>query len=400
MTRDDMMALFAAGVAAANPERAVAQALHGRTRPTQIIALGKAARAMAQAALAAFPECPALVVTNPENAEPLAGAEVLTGDHPVPSARSVIAGEAVLAKARGLGAGERLLALISGGASALVVAPPDGVSLSQKAALSEAMLGAGLDIVAMNTVRQHLSQTKGGGLAAACAPAIVESLILSDVIGDDPRAIASGPTQAPLGTPAQAKAILEEAGLWDHATAPIRALLERDTKDAHPVVVGRTDIVGSNRLSVAAMLEAARTLGVRAQVLNTPLVGDVSEAAAQVLGLAAREPGLWLAGGETTVRLRGAGRGGRNQELALRVARGFAQIGRRALFLSAGTDGRDGPTDAAGGLVDQTTWGRIKDAEALLENNDSYVALAAAGDLVKIPATGTNVADLQVLWVA
>ena len=155
-------------------------------------------------------------------------------------------------------------------------------------------------------------------------------------------------------------------------------------------------MIGSNALSVRAMSKAVP----EARVIDAALEGDVAEAAAQIVTLARLGSGMWLMGGETTVLLRGTGRGGRNQELALRVARALRDLDHPFVFLSGGTDGRDGPTDAAGGIVDNGTWARIgPEAQALLENNDSYAALSRAGDLLQMPATGTNVADLQILWV-
>ncbi|WP_298431000.1 DUF4147 domain-containing protein [uncultured Jannaschia sp.] len=394
--RDGLRDIFMAGVARADPAAAVAAAMPA-ARPDLIIALGKAAVAMARAALARHPGVPCLVVTNPENAAEVPGATVLLGGHPVPDAGSAEAGAALLDAAGALGAGERCLALISGGGSALAVAPVAGVTLEDKAEVSRLLLAAGLDIAAMNRVRQALSRLKGGGLARAAAPATVEALILSDVVGDDLAAIASGPTVAPSGGAEEARAILEAASLWSRIPESCRAALARNTDVATPPATAR--LIGSNALSVAAMAEAASD----ARVDPDPLVGDVATAAARVAAVAARGAGTTLWGGETTVILRGNGQGGRNQELALRVARALEGIDRPWAFLSGGTDGRDGPTDAAGALVDNGTLGRIAaaglDVDAMLARNDSYPALAAAGDLLITGGTGTNVADLQILRV-
>ena len=390
--RQDLIDIFMAGVRRADPASAVTEALGDAARPDLILALGKAARAMAAPALARFPGVPALVVTNPENAGDLPGARVMLGAHPVPDESSAAAGAALLAAADGLGAGQRALVLISGGGSALAVAPVEGVSLSDKADVSRLLLGAGEDIRAMNLVRQSLSRLKGGGLARAAAPGRVDALILSDVVGDDPAAIASGPTVPPLGPPEAARAVLERAGLWDRVAPSVRAALAR-VPEAVPEAGWR--LVGSNALSVAAMAEACP----EARADPVPLEGDVAEAAARVAGAARAGTTLW--GGETTVMLRGAGRGGRNQELALRVALALRDAPGPWAFLSGGTDGRDGPTDAAGAVVDQDTLARIAaaglDVEAMLAENDSHPALEAAGDLLRIGGTGTNVADLQIL---
>ena len=395
--RDELIDIFAAGLRRADPGPAVSAALREAAAPTVIVALGKAALAMARAALNRFPGTPCLVVTNAENAGTLSGARILIGEHPVPGAGSATAGEAALSAVAGLGAADRVLALISGGASALAVAPVEGVTLADKAVVSRLLLASGLDITAMNLVRQNLSRLKGGGLARAAAPATVETLILSDVVGDDLAVIASGPTVPPAGGPGAARSLLEAEGLWDKVPQSCRAALTRPGPDATPQ--GPVRLVGSNRLSAEAMLEAAPG----AKLEEAPLTGDVREAAGRVAAAARRGAGTTLWGGETTVRLRGQGRGGRNQELALRVALALRDLDRPWAFLSGGTDGRDGPTDAAGGLVDDGTLGRIAaaglDAEALLAENDSYPALGAAGDLLMTGGTGTNVADLQILRV-
>ena len=291
----------------------------------------------------------------------------------------------------------QVLALISGGGSALLPAPAAGLSLADKAAVSRLLLASGTDITGMNLVRQQLSRLKGGGFARLAAPATVTALILSDVIGDDLRVIASGPTVAPIGTAEQAKDLLIGAGVWDALPAAVRAHLQAAPAEPAAPPTADNRLIGSNPISVQAMADAAGT----AKVADEPLVGDVQDAARRVLQTAG--PGITLFGGETTVVLRGDGLGGRNQELALRVALLVEQAGWDDdwVFLSGGTDGRDGPTDAAGGLVDGTTLDRIRgagiDPESALANNDSYHALQAAGDLLITGATGTNVADLQVL---
>lgn len=384
--------IFDAGVAAADPAAAVARHIGEVTSPAQIIAVGKAAVQMAGAALEAFPGAPTRVVTNYENAVELAGATVMAAGHPVPDANGAAAAKAVLADLAGVDG--PVLALISGGGSALMPAPVTGVTLEEKAALNSLLLGAGLDITQMNLVRQQVSRVKGGGLLRAAAPHPVTALILSDVVGDDLSTIASGPTALPLGTAAEAVATLQEAGIWNQVAPSIQAHLSAaaptDALPAH-----RNILIGSNAQSVAAMA----ALAPEALVLD-PVEGDVAEAAKVICDQAGLGVTIW--GGETTVQLKGTGRGGRNQELALRVAleaqaRGWGDW----TCLQGGSDGRDGPTDAAGGLVDQGTLSRIAaagaDFDALLANNDSYAALAAAGDLLMTEATGTNVADLGLL---
>ena len=390
--RDDCLRLFRAGLDRADPVRAT-EAHLPEAAPAAILALGKAAIPMARAALSRFPGVPATVVTNPENAAALPGATVLLGAHPVPDAASARAGAALLEAAAA--AEGRVLALISGGGSALAVAPVEGVTWADKAAVSDLLLGAGLDIGAMNVVRRACSRLKGGGLARAARHGL-DALILSDVVGDDPQAIASGPTVAPTTGAAEARAVLRGAGLWARVPPSVRAALARPDP-APPPAAGWT-LVGSNALSVEAMAAAAPGAAVA-----RPLTGDVADAARRVAAAARGGPGTTLWGGETTVVLRGGGTGGRNQELALRVALLLEGFGRPWAFLSGGTDGRDGPTDAAGAVVDGGTLARMRargiDPAARLGDNDSHPALAASGDLLVTGGTGTNVADLQVLRV-
>ncbi|MEL6588045.1 MAG: MOFRL family protein, partial [Pseudomonadota bacterium] len=228
------------------------------------------------------------------------------------------------------------------------------------------------------------------------SPAAAEVLVLSDVVGDTLAAIASGPCVPPLGGPDHARAILEQAGLWSEIAPSCRAVLGAAAPTEPPHMPHR--LIGSNRLSAEAMLAACPG----ALLDPVPLEGDVSDAALRIVAAAHLDgPATRLWGGETTVVLRGDGRGGRNQELALRVALALRDFGRPWAFLSGGTDGRDGPTDAAGALVDDGTLTRIAaaglDLEAILARNDSYAALQASGDLLMTGGTGTNVADLQVL---
>ncbi|MEL6571528.1 MAG: DUF4147 domain-containing protein [Pseudomonadota bacterium] len=391
-TRALARSIFDAGVAAADPAAAVARHIGDVTPPTQIIAVGKAAVQMAGAALQAFPGVPTRVVTNYENAVDLVGATVMAAGHPVPDANGAAAAQAVLNDLAAVDG--PVLALISGGGSALLPAPVTRITLEEKAALNSLLLGAGLDITQMNLVRQQVSRVKGGGLLRAAAPHPVTALILSDVVGDDLSTIASGPTAHPIGTASEAVATLKDAGIWDQVAPSIQTHLSTVTV-AEDLPDHRNILIGSNAQSVAAMAALAPD----ASVLD-PVEGDVAEAAKVICDQA--ESGVTLWGGETTVQLKGNGRGGRNQELALRIAlearaRGWGQW----TCLQGGSDGRDGPTDAAGGLVDQETLSRIAaagaDCNALLANNDSYAALQIAGDLLMTEATGTNVADLGVL---
>lgn len=410
--RAEAMRLFRAAVRAADPGPALRAgfaaeppAAPGPGGAYVLIAVGKAAVPMAEAALALLAGAPvrALVVTNYENARPVACARVLAAGHPVPDENGAAAGRAVMALLDGAGAQDRVVALISGGGSALLPAPAAGLTLADKIAVNRLLLAHGFAITEVNLIRQSLSALKGGGMVRLAAPAPVAAYILSDVIGDNLRTIASGPTVAPLGTRVEARGLLVARGVWPDLPEAVRARLSLPEAAAPPLPAARNRLIGSNRQSLEAMLAAH---GPGARIVSDRLVGDVGDAAEAILrageGVAPGGAACLIFGGETTVTLRGAGLGGRNQELALRVAlAGPARLGRRFVFLSGGTDGRDGPTEAAGGVVDEGSAGRMRGAgltpEALLAENDSNRALAASGDLLTIGATGTNVADVQVL---
>ncbi|TNJ41372.1 glycerate kinase [Phaeobacter sp. B1627] len=410
--QDIALDLFRVAIARADPSAAVRDQLDLHPLPPLaqgarriVIAVGKAAVPMMQAALTRLPAPPsaALVITNPENLCDVAGAQVVPGAHPVPDETSAAAGQQVLRVLENLSPDDQVLVLISGGGSALMVAPAAGISLADKAAVNEILLASGLEINRMNLVRQSLSRLKGGGFCHAASPAKVTALILSDVIGDDLRAIASGPTVAPLGTRADARDLLQSEALWDKLPPAVQGYL-MSPDPAQPSPEADNTLIGSNRFSLDAMKAHATALGWEVAPLVYDLTGDVSDAADRVVSLARAAPTdrpvALLFGGETTVRLRGTGQGGRNQELALRVARAAAELKGEWVFLSGGTDGRDGPTDAAGGIVTAQTWAAIAasgaDPEALLANNDSYAALKAGQALVSVGGTGTNVADVQV----
>ena len=408
--KHDARAFFDAAVTAADPALALRKALSDTPFPkpagrTLVVAIGKAAPRMMAEALAHIDGAyEALAVTHHENDMDVDGATVLRAGHPVPDEAGAEAAKKVMALLATAGPEDQVIALISGGGSALVPAPKPPMTLADKAAVNKLLLGGGLDIVKMNLVRQQLSELKGGGFLRHAAPAPVTAFILSDVIGDDLRAIASGPTVGPIGTRSEARAILEGADLWDKLPANARGILEQ--ADEPLATPDATNIlIGSNRHSIAAMEVAAKNAGYDARVVSDALEGDVDDAAQEVITAVGpvERPTALLFGGETTVVLRGDGRGGRNQELALRVAMNMGEMDADWVFLSGGTDGRDGPTDAAGGIVDAGTKARIADsghdAKALLDNNDSYAALQAAGDLLITPATGTNVADVQVLLI-
>ncbi len=405
--RDTAHSLFQAAVDRADPAEALRR--YWRTNPVSIqgggrcfvVAVGKAAVPMMQAALAKLPPVEAaLTITNPENAVPLKGARLVIGAHPVPDRTSMVAGRAVVSLLQQTRRGDRVIALISGGGSALMAAPVNGISPDDYAQAGALLLTSGLDIAQMNLVRQQMDDLKGGGMLRYAAPASVDAYLLSDVIGDDPRAIASGPTASPIGTPEDAIAVLRAAQLWKDMPAAIRRHLQSPRRP-DPVVQVENHVIGSNRHSLAAMVDAVPK-GINARIACDRMVGDVRDAAERILQSAEETGGstALIFGGETTVQLNGTGLGGRNLELALRVAIGAEnRLAAGWTFLSAGTDGRDGPTDAAGAIVDSGTLARIRAAgnnpTSLLANNDSYTALKQSGDLLLTGGTGTNVADVQ-----
>ena len=406
-------AIFDAGVVAADPADAVRRSLVDTpVAASRIVAVGKAALAMLDAAREAVPDAPALAVTNRENAVDVTGARVLAAGHPVPDAAGEAAARAIEAFVADAGEGETVLVLVSGGASAMLPAPVEGVALADKIAVTELLLASGAPIDAMNAVRRALSRLKGGGLARAIHPARTVALLLSDVPRDAIAAIASGPT-VPAGdartVAREALAVLDRYALRERVPAAVRERLEGDARDEpaprpEPDVENR--LVGGNGVSLDAMAARCERDGLPHRIASRWLDGDVGEAAAFLhrAALAAPEGDVaLLAGGETTVVLRGDGKGGRNQELALRFAllAEAKPIPRPWAFLSGGTDGRDGPTEAAGGLVDAGTIERARtagiDIEAALARNDSGPVLGRAGDLLVTGPTGTNVADLQVI---
>jgi glycerate-2-kinase len=344
---------------------------------------------------------------------------VFEAAHPVPDEKGVAATVQAVELLQSAGERDLVVCLISGGGSALLAAPSEGITLAEKQEMTRLLLEAGADIVELNTVRKHVSRVKGGRLAEAAAPAKVISLILSDVIGDRLDSIASGPT-APDGTTfGDALGVLERYGLCSRVPRSVLETLERGArgeipetpKAGSPVFDGVENvIVGSNRLAVEAAREKAGEMGLDAVVLTSELRGEAREAALRLAekakgAQAARSggPGLCLiSGGETTVTVTGTGKGGRNTELALAFA--LEIEGREGIsLLSAGTDGTDGPTDAAGAVVNGETASRARraglDPEALLANNDSCTFFEKTGGLLVTGPTGTNVMDVQIVLV-
>ena len=383
-----------------------------------LIAAGKAAPGMASAALGALGDrvqCGVVVAPSQSNGlEPL---EFIAGGHPIPSSGSERGGRRALEIARATDPDGVLLVLISGGASALMAVPSEGLVLEDKRRTTDTLLRAGADIHALNTVRKHLSAVKGGQLAAA-ARAPSQALAISDVVGDDPSVIASGPTVVDRSTFEDAHAILRQFGGLESFPTAVAARLERGRTGAIPdtpkpgdprLARAETRVIGSRAEAMQGAAGEARRRGYHVHVIEQPVIGFARDAASSHLravgeiAASAPRPLCVVSSGETTVRVLGSGRGGRNQEFALAAAEPLAAIG-GAVVASAGTDGIDGPTDAAGAIVDSQTMARADSkgltASRFLADNNSYAFFEALHDLIRTGPTGTNVGDLQIVLLA
>ncbi|MBS1190133.1 MAG: glycerate kinase [Rhodocyclaceae bacterium] len=418
--RDLLRALFDAALAAADPARCLPPLLpallpepgDGRLI---VVGAGKASAAMARAVEDHWPgELDGLVVTRYGHGVPCRRIEVVEAAHPVPDAAGEAAAARILERVRGLGAEDRVLALISGGGSALLAAPAPGVTLAQKRAVTGALLKSGASIAEMNCVRKHLSAVKGGRLAAAAWPARVLTLAISDVPGDDPAVIASGPTVADPTTCADALAILERyriaiaPALW----ARLKAGELETPKPGDPrLEKSAFRLVASPLQMLQAAAETARAAGVAPLILGDAIEGEAREVAKALAGIAlscarhglpAKPPCVLLSGGETTVTLRGGGRGGRNTEFLLALA--LALDGAPGIHaLAADTDGIDGSEDNAGAFVGPDTLERARgtgiNPHQRLEDNDAWGFFSALGNLLVTGPTRTNVNDFRAILV-
>lgn len=401
----DAQTVIRAALAACRPDAAVRRALEGREFPAggvYLVAIGKAAWQMAACAAEVLgPKLRAGVVVTKygHSMGPIPRCAVWEGGHPVPDANSFRGTQAAMDLVRDLGPEDQVVFLVSGGGSALFESPL--VPEAELAEITRALLAGGADIVEMNTVRKRLSAVKGGRFAQLCAPAKVFAVVLSDILGDPLDMIASGPACPDSSTCAQALAVAEKyrLPLSPHAAE----LLARETPKTLSNV--ETAITGSVRELCAAAAKACRELGYEPLVLTDRLCCEAREAGSFLASVARSHDGAerslaFLAGGETVVHLTGDGLGGRNQELALAAAPGIAGMADTVLF-SLGSDGTDGPTDAAGGLVDGGTLDRLTAAgltvHDVLRRNDAYHALEAVGSLLRTGPTGTNVNDVAVV---
>ena len=420
-----LVEIYRAAIAAVAPGPALIRALqHDRADGrVWLIALGKAAAPMAEAAVAiltegrfqAFPAPPlagGLIVAPDETPAPHPSLLVVVGDHPEPAAGSIAAAAALDRLVKEIQPGDTVWVLLSGGTTSLIGAPQPGIAADELGALYGQLLRSGLDIKEMNRVRKRFTRWSGGRLARSLAHARVRCYIVSDVIGDDLAAIGSGPCVPDPSTAREVRDALVRAGLWDGLGPSLRRHLDADVpetpKPGDPVFdrVENT-LIATNRLALEAAGRRASEAGLVAEIDDSPFAGEAAIAGARIAErLVAGSRGetfsrCLILGGETTVTIGdgGAGLGGRSQELALSAARVLRRMPAVAL-LSAGTDGRDGPTDAAGAVVDGTTWEAIaaagRDPASALQRHDSYAALASVDALIKTGPTGTNVMDVVI----
>lgn len=393
------------------PQAAVIKALQERDfagKKVVLVAIGKAAYTMAKAAhdFLGAQISRGVVVTKYDHAgEAIGNLDIYEAGHPTPDENTVLASQKALAAVSGLTEQDQVLFLVSGGGSALFEAPKAGVTLEMLVDITNQLLSSGADIVEINILRKRLSQVKAGGFAQLCQPAQVFAIVLSDVLGDRLDTIASGPAAPDLSTVEEAMSIVHKYKL----TLPQVALeyLQQET----PKTVTNVDtlITGSVKSLCTSAAKAAQGFGFKPYILSTTLNSDAAQAGKFLAQMAAdthrgetffEKPCALIVGGETVVQLTGTGKGGRNQELALAAAKGIAGHSETLVF-SLGSDGTDGPTDAAGGMVDEQTANLLKvkghNIDAVLSNNDSYNSLKLVDGLIMTGPTGTNVNDVTVV---
>ncbi len=420
--REELERVFFSALRAVDPylatSRRLAELLSSAGRPAgrlNVLGFGKASARMAQAAEEALDGLisTSVVITKYGHSVPLRETEVIEAGHPIPDLNGLRGTERIREVARTSSAADLNVCLISGGGSALLVSPLEGISLEEKQEVTALLLSAGADIFELNTVRKHISAVKGGRLAETLYPSRTVSLILSDVIGDRLDVIASGPTAPDETTYLDALNVIERYGLRKSVPRGVLEIIEDgvegrvpDTPTSDSEVFSRVEniIIGSNRIALEAAAQEASALGYSAEILTDSLSGEAREAArrlyGEITGRGATGKACFISGGETTVTVRGSGLGGRNLEFALAFAMEIEGTEGIAL-LSAGTDGTDGPTDAAGAVVDGETVPRARalglSPESCLAENDSYSFFKQVGGLLVTGPTGTNVMDIQIV---
>lgn len=359
-----------------------------------------------------------IVVVNEENFKRVKNFKCFKAGHPLPNEESLKASNEIITLLKNTDKNDLVLVLISGGGSALLSLPVNSISLKEKIIVNKLLLNSGANINEINTVRKHLSKIKGGNFTKECFPAKTHSLILSDVIGDDLSSIASGLTVPDPSTFFDAKKILNKYDLWKKIPKSVNSYIKDGMKNSFMETPKPNDIIfrnsketiiGSNSISVNEIKKYCERINIESLIWKKDLHGDVKEKAKELVdeirNKRFKSPIIIVSGGETTVKIQGDGKGGRNQEFALY----FCLFAKKKLpnikytFLSAGTDGKDGPTDAAGGVIDQNSFNKIKkmglNLERELFNNNSYHVLQVINSLVIINGTNTNVADIQILAI-
>lgn len=435
MSRKHALLIFRAALAASDPEKAVLRHIDfdgrtlraGRRRYAlsrfdriRVIGAGKASAAMARAVERILGRriSDGFVNVSDGAAHGSRRIHLNPSGHPVPDQRGLDGANRITCMAQESGERDLLIAVISGGASALMPDPAPPITLGDIQETTRQLLACGATIHELNTVRKHISTLKGGGLARLAAPATILALILSDVIGDDLDVIGSGPTAPDPSTFEDAIHVLEKYSIrppdaiWDRLQYGKSGVIPDTPKPGDPAFARVQNlIVGSNRLAIDAAAQQARSLGYRPLILSTFIEGEARDVASMHAAIVKeirtsrrpiRPPACVLSGGETTVTVRGTGAGGRNQEFVLAAAIALENFDRTIIF-SAGTDGIDGPTDAAGAIADPSTMLRARalglDPHRFLAANDSYHFFERLHALVKTGPTGTNVMDIRILLV-
>lgn len=339
----------------------------------------------------------------------LAKIKLIEAGHPLPNENSLIAGEEIFKLASSAVENDLVITLISGGGSALMELLPDGILLNDYRKLTDLLLKSGADIAEINIVRKSISKIKGGKLGKAVSPAKSITLIISDVVEDNLESIASGPTFINSKANLDAKSVLHKYNLFDKIPHSIRKYfgeLSDDNKLSYPQFENQSIfIIGNNLTALNAAKEKAEQLGFVSKIVNNKLVGEARSAGKEIANLLKNylnidRPTCFLFGGETTVTIKGKGLGGRNQELVLASLIEIKEVNKNFIIASVGTDGRDGPTDAAGAFINEQTWKRAidlkLDPKKFLEENNSYNFFNSVETLIKTGTTGTNVMDIQV----
>jgi len=411
MTRD-AKEIISESIKEVMPEKAVQKALENKTFEGNIIviAIGKAAWVMAKTTAEIMGDriLKGLVITKYGHSKgEIGGFQIVEAGHPIVDENSLIGGELALEMVENLSKKDNVILLLSGGGSSLFEKPLEGLFLEDLVFVSEELLKCGADIVEINTIRKRVSAVKGGKFAEACKPASIYTIVLSDVLGDRLDTIASGPAYPDSTTTEEAMALIEKYGLNfnDKIMSCLKIETPKDTSNCETVIAGNV----KELCDIAE--KTAKKLGYETLVLSTNLEGEAYLQGQMFASLAAsilkeekplKPPCAIISGGETVVKIKGTGKGGRNQEMALAAAEGISGLG-QVLFFSLGSDGTDGPTDAAGGMVNGYTKEKLDkmniNIKDVLEENNSYEALKECGGLIFTGPTGTNVNDLQVLLI-